>query len=167
MFVRFRLAPSGLLNVGLAENRRVNGRVQQQHVAHLGGIPSRLLDVGQSLHIEDWELHSLRARVTFWDQANERLGRLANRLGPDLKRLRIAVHRRVPWPMTPERERLAALETHQEGKRWFGLYEFNTMQIARIDAQIAAANHEKSEYLAEAQRALAQARLWSERGADQ
>ena len=35
---------------------------------------------------------------------------LANRLGPDLKRMRLAAHARVPYPMEPERKKLELLE---------------------------------------------------------
>jgi len=165
MFVRFRLTSTGRLNVALAENKRVDGRVQQSHVAQLGSIHARLLDVTQSNYIPKWELHSLRARVAFWDLTNDRLGRLSNRLGPDLKRIRIAVHRRVPWPMEPERNRLASLEADVEAKQWFGLYEMTKAEIERIDKQIAAATERKQKLVAEgtgrlaaANKALAHAR---------
>ncbi|HET9535642.1 MAG TPA: hypothetical protein VFP43_09905 [Mesorhizobium sp.] len=39
---------------------------------------------------------------------------MQNRLGPDLKATRIAVHKRVPWPMEPERIELERLEALAE-----------------------------------------------------
>ena len=50
-----------------------------------------------------WEARSLRARAAFWEEANLRLARLANRLGPDLDRLRMAIEARIPLPLQPER----------------------------------------------------------------
>jgi len=107
------------LYVGLAENTRVDGKVRQEHVAHLGAIDGWLLpafwadlDPAMVARVRrpDWELRSLRARLAFWQEAGPRLKRLENRLGPELKRLRMAIHARVPWPMEPERKRLELLE---------------------------------------------------------
>ena len=61
------------------------------------------------LKADDWELHSLHERTAFWEKANHRLKLLANRLGPEAKRIRMAAHARVPWPMKPEREKLELL----------------------------------------------------------
>ena len=107
------------LKVALVENRRVNGKVKQETIAVLGSIEATWLpefwgDTEQkaaaNLKAEDWELKSLRARMAFWETANYRLKLLANRLGPDLKRIRMTVHARVPWPMEPERKNLELLE---------------------------------------------------------
>jgi hypothetical protein len=154
MFARFRLMPSGRLNVALAENRRVGGKVRQEHVAHLGAIDSRLLDVTQAPHIPNWELLSLRARVRFWDVANDRFGRLSNRLGPDLKRIRIAVHKRVPWPMEPERERLAGLEAGDDAEFWFRMYGQTNKMIEVNERLIEHANKQNSELRAQALREI-------------
>ncbi len=43
--------------------------------------------------------------------------RLANRLGPDIKRIRIVAHARVPWPMEPERKKLDLLEAKEDFDR--------------------------------------------------
>ncbi len=50
----------------------------------------------------------------FWKGANHRLKQLANRLGPDLKRIRMAAHARVPYPMEPERKKLELLEAKED-----------------------------------------------------
>ncbi len=112
-----RLVPYRL-NVALAENKRADGKVRQEHIAQLGSIEAAWLpefwegiDPALAVKIKgkDWELNSLRARAAFWKGANHRLKQLANRLGPDLKRLRIAAHARVPYPMEPERKKLELL----------------------------------------------------------
>ncbi len=113
-----QLAPYRL-KVILVENKRVNGKVKQETIALLGSIEATWLPefwegIDQAatakLKAEDWELRSLQWRTAFWREANQRLKRLANRLGPDLKRIRIAAHTRVPYPMEPERERLELLQ---------------------------------------------------------
>ena len=113
-----RLVPYRL-NIALAENRRTDGKVRQEHVAQLGSIEAAWLPefwegvdpaLAAKIKGENWELESLWARTAFWQEANLRLKRLANRLGPDLKRIRMAAHARVPWPMASERERQELLE---------------------------------------------------------
>jgi len=113
-----QLAPYRL-KVILVENKRVNGKVKQETIAVLGSIEGALLPEfweginrkrASKIKAEDWEIQCLRARIAFWEGANRRLKKLANRLGPDMKRLRIAAHERVPWPKEPERKKLELLE---------------------------------------------------------
>ena len=113
-----RLVPYRL-NVALAENKRAEGKVRQEHISQLGSIEAAWLPefwegidpaLAANIKGEDWERGSLQARTAFWEEANQRLKRLTNRLGPDLKRIRMAVHARVPWPMEPERKKLELLD---------------------------------------------------------
>jgi len=126
------------LNVGLAENTRRDGKVKQEHVALLGSIDGYLLpeffadidpEFVEGMKSPDWERHSLRARVAFWETANPRLKALGNRLGDDVKRIRMAVHARVPWPMEPERELLKLLNAKAELKSWMGIHDMNTSLV--------------------------------------
>ena len=107
------------LKVILVENKRVNGKVKQETIAVLGSIEATWLPefwegidqkAAAKFKAEDWELRSLQWRTAFWKGANHRLKQLANRLGPDMKRIRIVAHARVPYPMGPERKRLELLE---------------------------------------------------------
>lgn len=111
------------LNIAMAENRRADGTVRQEHIAQLGSIEAAWLpefwegidpDLAAKIQTKDWELRSLRARTAFWQEANQRLKRLTNRLGPDLKRIRMTAHARVPWPMEAEREKLELLEAKRD-----------------------------------------------------
>ena len=111
------------LKVVLVENKRVNGKVKQETIAVLGSIEAALLAEfwegisrgrAAELRADDWEIQSLYARMAFWKGANHRLKQLANRLGPDLKRIRIAAHARVPYPMEPERKKLELLEAKSD-----------------------------------------------------
>ena len=111
------------LNVALAENKRADGKVRQEHIAQIGSIDASWLPefwegidpaLAAKIKGESWEMNSLRARTAFWKDANHRLKQLANRLGPDMKRIRIAAHARVPYPMEPERKKLELLEAKED-----------------------------------------------------
>ena len=120
-----RLVPYRL-NVALAENKRADGKVRQEHIAQIGSIDASWLPefweginpaLAAKIKGEGWEMNSLRVRTAFWKDANHRLKQLANRLGPDLKRIRIAAHARVPYPMEPERKKLELLEAKDDFDR--------------------------------------------------
>ncbi len=115
------------LKVILVENRRVNGKVKQETIAVLGSIDAAWLPefwegVGKKkatkLKTEKWELYSLRERFAFWKIANRRLKKLSNRLGPDVKRIRMAAHARVPYPMEAGKQRLELLEAREDYGFW-------------------------------------------------
>ena len=55
---------------------------------------------------DNWDEHSVRARMSFWESAKPRLEQLSNRLDP--KAFRLAIHQRFPWPLQAERERAKA-----------------------------------------------------------
>jgi hypothetical protein len=88
MFARFRKAKTGRLHVSLVEPKRTNGTVKQVHVAALGSLASTTAE----------------ARREFWLQLEERFARLANRLGPDIDKLRTSIADRIPIPSDGEIE---------------------------------------------------------------
>ena len=115
------------LKIMLVENRRINGKVKQEIVAMLGSIDATWLPefwegidkkVAAKLKADDWELYSLRARAAFWKILNRRSKQLANRLGPDAKRIRMAAHARVPYPMEAGKKRLQLLEAKKDFDSW-------------------------------------------------
>ena len=115
------------LKVVLVENRRVNGKVKQETIAVLGSIEATWLpefwagidkEKAAKLKTDRWELYSLRERVAFWKIASRRLKKLANRLGPDAKRIRMAAHARVPYPMEAGKKRLQLLEAKKDFDSW-------------------------------------------------
>ncbi len=126
------------LKVILVENKRVNGKVKQETIAMLGSINAVWLpefwdgvENADELKCKNWEMYSIQHRTAFWETANERLKQLANRLGPDAKRIRIAAHSRVPWPMEAERDRLELLETKHNYDYWKSYGEFIQGQADR------------------------------------
>ena len=142
------------LNVSLVENRRVNGKVRQEHIAHLGAIDGHLLEsffsevdatVLDKVKAADWQLRSLRTRTAFWKDCNAKLQQLSNRLGPDTKRLRMAIHARVPWVMEPERKQLELLEARAEAKLWGDLYKMTGKNIEATERIIERATERLAE----------------------
>ena len=93
-----------------------------------------------AVHATNWEDHSLRARAAFWEEAKPRLARLANRLGPDLKRIRMTVHARIPWPKEPERAKLPLFEARRGYELTAHLIEGHEKDVARHEKAIEAAN---------------------------
>jgi len=152
------------LKVVLVENRRVDGKVKQETVAVLGSIDAGWLpefweDTPDELKCKDWKLYSLRHRTAFWEGANQRLKQLANRLGPDLKRIRIAAHKRVPWPKEAERKRLNFLETHHDFEWWRDHSEFLGKQAERYERIIKKTEEDLAENKERRREATEQANL--------
>src|SRR5512132_1014409 len=126
------------------ENHRVDGKVKQEHIATLGAINAWLIPefwasleeaTITTLRTDEWELFSVRARRNFWETAKPRLERLANRIG-DIKPTRMAIHRRIPWPMEAERERV---EAEHDLRFWQGFYKNSTKSIEDNEKLIALA----------------------------
>jgi len=92
------------LEVSIVETRREDGKVKQKHVASLGSIAD----------------DTIEARGIFWQECEARLARLANRLGPDLDRLREAIAGRIPPPTDADRALLTAWEWDRLEGMWDG-----------------------------------------------
>jgi hypothetical protein len=73
------------LEVSIVETCREGGKIRQKHVASLGSVAG-----------------DLTAHAAFWEECEARLARLANRLGPELDRLREAIAARIPRPTEAE-----------------------------------------------------------------
>jgi hypothetical protein len=164
MFVRFRKSGAWRLKLYLVHNtRRRLGKIEQETIAYLGSIDTRFLGDQPD---EERQALSIRARVAFWEIANPRLKALVNRIGGDdaVRRLRLAIHARVPWPMQAERARLdvlyALLKAEDEAKAWHRLYKRTQKSIERTDTLIAHAIEEKTELQREAMSEIAQANKW-------
>ena len=91
MFVRFRQS-THRLQLSLVETRCLAGKVRHEHVASLGAIvtPTSVAD-----------------RIAFWEQLNERLARLSNRIDAETQgKLLSVVHERFPMPTLDDRRTL-------------------------------------------------------------
>ena len=92
-----------------------------QHVASLGSI---LAD------------YTIEDRVCFWAACDERLARLANRIGPDMDRLRQAIAARIPLPTDDDRAKLDAFNWDQLENSYLWFVERDKKQIARAEENI-------------------------------
>jgi hypothetical protein len=121
MFVRFRQTKRRL-QVSLVETRRIDGRVDQEHVAGLGSVPVP---------------PSSQDRLTFWGRLHERLSRLSNRVPADIQgKILGDIHARIPM-VTLDEIQAAKIEIAEADERsWSGLHEMHTEQIAKAEGQI-------------------------------
>jgi hypothetical protein len=103
------------LLVSLIENRRVNGRMQQEYVADLGAIDGHMLPgfyagidptiVGQ-ITADGWSSASLEMRLDFWQNLNRILSRLSNRIdAATQQKIMDAINARISLPEIDEIER--------------------------------------------------------------
>jgi hypothetical protein len=149
MFVRFRRS-AYRLQVSLAETRRVDGHVRQEHVAGLGSIESAPMTIA--------------GRVAFWRELRGRLDRLANRIGAEQIKILDAVHARIPIVTIDEQRMLQRENAEADARLWEGLHDMNAEQaeghkeIAAKSARIAA-DAEKGAVEAAARAATAKDRL--------
>jgi hypothetical protein len=158
MFIRFKQA-QWRLKAYVVENTRRDGKVMQEIVAHIGSIDSRALGL---MPDENRERSSIAARIRFWEAVNPKLKLLANRAGGDdgVKRLRMAINARIPWPLQAERGRLDVLDAEAEAASWHRLYEGSQKMIEANDELIATATEKKAELQRDALQEIQQADKW-------
>jgi hypothetical protein len=103
----------------------------------------------------------------FWEAVNPKLKLLANRAGGDdgVKRLRLAIHARIPWPLQAERGRLDMLEAEAEAASWHRAYEGTQQMIESHDRLIATVTEQKAAWQREAMKEIGQANKWKEAAA--
>ena len=94
--------------------------------------------------------------------ADKRLKQLANRLGPDAKRLRMKVHGQIPWPKEPERIRLKFLEAQSEAESWRSLYKLTVERIDRNEDLIETYKRKNADNRKEAMHQIQAAGKWAE-----
>jgi hypothetical protein len=123
--------PRVRLEVSILETRREGGKVKQQHVASLGSISAD---------------YTIACRVYFWAICDERLARLANRIGPDMDRLRQAIAARIPLPTDDDRAKLDAYHWDQLEDQYLWLVERDKKQIARAEEKIRKRQERLAEF---------------------
>jgi hypothetical protein len=130
MFVRFR-KQGHRLGVSLMQTRRVDGKVQSEHVASLGSVD---------------DPPSVRERFAFWAALPDRLDRLGNRLAArDQPKIYEVVHARIPMA-TPDDQRTIQEENAKDDERFWGLLRgLNEDLIEGHKALIATAEAKNAE----------------------
>jgi hypothetical protein len=127
MFVRFRETKSRL-QVSLAESRRVDGRVQYEHVAQLGSIEAPPT-------VED--------RIAFWQRLHERLSKLSNRLDAATQGKVLGdIHARIPMVTLDEQRALKLENAEAEQRFWAQLQDMHESRAS--DHQHLAAITERA-----------------------
>jgi hypothetical protein len=165
MLVRFRAAGTWRLKVYVAASARREGKVRQETVAYLGSIDIRHLGPSPD---EARERASVLARQAFWNAANPKLRNLANRAGGEdgVKRLRLMVHARIPFPLAAERARLDVLDAVAEAEEWHRIYRLTQDLIAGQEELAATITKKVDNLRAEAKRAIDQANFWQREAAE-
>ncbi len=95
MHIRARLQHRRL-QISLVDTRRAGGKVRQQHIAALGSVSPKM---------------TVADRLAFWDQVEERLAKLDNRMDKDgHAKIIAALRTKIPMP-TPVEHRKAEANT--------------------------------------------------------
>jgi hypothetical protein len=140
----------------LAECRRIDGKVKQEHIADLGSIEGCLLlsfwagiepehANAARLNLEEWFKASIRARIAFWRPLEEKLARLANRVNEDERAaIRAAIEKRIPSPTAAELVQNRVWTAADEVEGWrrakggaAGIIASEEKQIAECEASLA------------------------------
>lgn len=124
MFPRFRQTEHRL-QVSLVETRRVDGKVQHEHVAGLGSVDRP---------------PSVEARVTFWQRLHQRLAKLGNRVDAAAQaRLLGEIHARVPMVTLEEQQALKLENAKADERFWDRLTDLHAGTVEDHKGLIAAA----------------------------
>ena len=114
--------------------RRVAGKMDSEHIASLGSVDA---DV------------SVRERLAFWIEIEERLARLGNRVGPDDRdKIIAALGARIPF-LTPDDLRAVQEENAKDDERiWGGIRDLNASGVEQHKILIASAEKKIAGYTA-------------------
>lgn len=146
------LVPYRLL-VSLIENRRVDGKVRQEHVADLGAVDGHLLAsfydgidpaVAATVQGSGWTRASVLARFFFWQSVDQTLARLDNRIDATGQgQIRAAINARIPMLTIAEHDAIPQWETSDQVQAWHrvkdgfvDLVETEQRRIAHCEEEI-------------------------------
>jgi hypothetical protein len=115
MFVRFRQTKRKL-QVSLCENRWIEGRPRQEHMAQLGSI-----EVPQSIE----------GRIAFWKRLHERLAKLSNRIDANAQgKILGDIHARIPIVTHDEQRQLKIEHAESNERFWSGHRDYLQDNVA-------------------------------------
>ena len=156
------------LQVSLVENKRVDGKVRQEHIADLGAIDGYMLPSfypDGAPQDEAWTRQSVRLRDAFWQNIEQVLSRLGNRIDPEYRNeLRAAIHARIPMLTVDEREALPKWQTKEQVFAWHRMADMYVSLITQAEKD--SAQHEQAikhlrEGIAQFQPAVDQITEWT------
>jgi hypothetical protein len=138
MFARFRQTARHL-QVSVIETRRAEGKVRHEHIAGLGSIPTP---------------QTVADRIAFWEQLQQALARLSNRIGADDQgKILTAIHARVPMPTLDERRTLQIATAEADARFWSGLQEMQQEQSVSKKDLAETVTRQAAEHSGEADKA--------------
>lgn len=107
MFVRFRETATRL-QMSVTETRRLNGRVQNEHVASFGSVPLPL---------------TVPDRIEFWRRLHDRLAKLSNRIDAATQaKILGQIHARVPMVTAEEQRTLQVDNAKEDLRHWSAIH---------------------------------------------
>jgi hypothetical protein len=110
MFIRFR-EKGDRLQLSLIETRRISGKVQHEHIASLGAVPTP---------------PSVADRIAFWQHLHERLAKLTSRVDPATQaKLLGAIHERVPMVTADEQTATQRANAEADARFWDSIARMN------------------------------------------
>lgn len=144
------LVPYRLL-VSLVENKRVDGKVRQEHIADLGAIDGYWLSafyadidptILTTLQHEGWRRASVWQRHAFWQGVDDTLRRLGNCLDAEqLSQIRASIDARIPMLTSAELDAIPQWETEEKLQQWHLMHQGYAGLIK--DAKKEMAYHEQ------------------------
>jgi hypothetical protein len=138
MFVRFR-EKGDRLQLSLIETRRNDGKVQHEHIASLGAVPTP---------------PSVADRIAFWQHLHERLGKLANRVNAEAQgKVLGAIHAKVPMVTADEQRALQLENAKADAQFWDNMTGLHASTVEDHKGLVAVA--ERKIASREAERATA------------
>lgn len=142
------LVPYRLL-ASLVANRRIDGKIRQEHIADLGAIDGYYLPcffrgiearIADAICDEQWFIASIAMRLAFWGELDARLTRLSNRIVADeADMVRAMVNARIPKPTDEEFEKMEMTGWQRLLDAWQGFVDDDQKQIAGYEESIAEA----------------------------
>ena len=149
------LVPYRLL-VSVIENRRIDGKVCQEHIADLGSIEGHLLPgfYPDGPPADDrWHYASLLTRREYWQKFDELMPRLANRVSAEAAAMiNAAIEARIPRPTANDQRTLDLIEMKSAARSFEHFYRWAKDDIerheqyrARIDQELAEARKRADE----------------------
>jgi hypothetical protein len=123
MFVRFRQKSPRKLQASLVETKRVNGKVQHEHIASLGSIATK---------------PTIANRIDFFQKFEQRVATLTNRVDEETKKaITIAIAERIPIVTPADLKTLQIENAKAEADFWATLKASQDGQHAQQKALIA------------------------------
>src|SRR5262249_20428346 len=107
---------------------------------------------------------SVAGRIAFWQRANDRLGKLSNRIAPALQgKVRGELHARIPMVTPAEQRALQLANAEADAEFWTGVQDLHASKAADQKALVATVQRDRASGEGSAAEAAANATRAKER----